>query len=358
MGLLGDSIRFALGMKPRWASDLPPHLTPTREQVARLEMLRVERGLSHQEFFVHIGGHPQTTRRAQRNLFEELKGEHPSWSERELMTLLVLSRWQTAVDQGGDLFNLTAVTNELDLRRGVENIVDVNRDVETLIEAMIQDEERRASRITSPQVVEQVTQRVTAILRDDGRKSARSSARPVSHVAQEGSGDPVTIQQFGALLATGAALNAFFGEQPLLRLVLETDQGVKDTKTLRRELLSFCLVPFERVAVSKFPEQAGDIRSVMVAAAESGLRGVLGPGGEPPTGKIAQAIEDRLEGYAMTLGASPTRSDWERLAFEASAVIKGQVMPDPKLAMILGIRFASSMKHLPTTLDQYQVVTT
>jgi len=358
MGLLGDSIRFALGMKPRWASDLPPHLTPTREQVARLEMLRVELGLSHQEFFVHIGGHPETTRRAQRNLFKELKGEHPSWSDRELMTLLVLSRWETAVDQGGDLFNLGSVTNELDLRRRVEDIVDVNRDVETLIEAMIQDEERSSRRITSPPIFEQVTQRVTAILRDDGRRSARSRARPVPHIAQEGSRDPVTIQQFGALLATGAALDAFFGEQPLLRLVLESDQRVKDTKTLRREVLSFCLLPFERVAVSRFPGQAEEIRSVMVAAAESGLRGILAPGGEPPTGMITEAIEDRLEGYAMTLGASPTRSDWERLAFEASAVIKGQVMPDPKLAMILGIRFASSMKHVPTTLDQYQVVST
>jgi len=358
MGLFGDSLRFAFGLKPRWASELPPHLLPTREQVGQLEVLRVEMGLRHEEFLVHITGHPETTRRGQRHIFKEIARQNHTRSEREHLKLLVVSRWRTALKQGGDLFGLSAVTDEEELHCRIDGIVDLHPDCESLIDAMMRDEEHGLCRISPAPMLEDAASRVTAILRDqEGHGEVRlapSGGQPPSRSERH----RVTTEELGAVLASGAAWDAFFGAEPLLRVLLENDSSMKDTKRLRLEVLALSLLPLERAATQRFRTQGEMIRSAAVAAAESGLRGMFVSGTGPPAGEMAKVIADRLDGYALTLGPVPTQADWQRMAFEASGLVGGQVIPNPKLAMILGIRFASAMKHAPGTVANYEIVST
>lgn len=54
---------FRQPLTPRWARQLPDYMRLTTAQVDRLEDIRKRVGASHDEFLIHIAGHPEMTRR-------------------------------------------------------------------------------------------------------------------------------------------------------------------------------------------------------------------------------------------------------------------------------------------------------
>lgn len=101
LGILGLFRRH-----PKWVVKLPPHLRPTPEQIERLEALRSELSISHNEFHLHIAGHRATTRRVQHHFYAVLTRQNPHLDHDQRLAALIRSRWQGALNAGRDLFGL------------------------------------------------------------------------------------------------------------------------------------------------------------------------------------------------------------------------------------------------------------
>lgn len=99
-------IRRLFRRDPKWALKLPPHLRPTPHQIERLEALRSQLAVSHDEFHLHIAGHRATTRRVQHHFYASLARESRDLDHDQRLAALVRSRWQASLNAGRDLFGL------------------------------------------------------------------------------------------------------------------------------------------------------------------------------------------------------------------------------------------------------------
>ena len=123
---------------PNWAQQLPDHLRPTRNQIDRLEATRQKIGSSHEEFFLHIVGHPATTRKLQHFLYGQLKSQYPHMTRHQLLAELVKSRWASAAGQG-DTFGLSNYT-DAERERKIQEIVKRADSVDAISDLFTQEE--------------------------------------------------------------------------------------------------------------------------------------------------------------------------------------------------------------------------
>ena len=150
---------------PEWAAQLPSHLRPAPDQIRRLEVIGEKAGVSHTDFLMHIAGHPETARRVQRHMYRQIKQQMPAASEREVLTQLLLSRLTSAFGQGSDLFDLAAIADdEAAVTARVDDIISRHSDLESLVDAMIEDEERRERPVPAAPGFEDAVRRVSEIL--------------------------------------------------------------------------------------------------------------------------------------------------------------------------------------------------
>jgi hypothetical protein len=166
MGLFGDSLRFAFGIKPTWAAQLPSHIHLRRDQIGRLEMVRAEVGVGHDEFMLHIAGHPETSRKVLHQIYRDIKAAHPEIPGSEVLKTIVVSRWESAFRDEGDLFGLSKAPNELMRRSILSQVLTMYPDHESLIEAIILYEENSPFTIPPAPGSKEALRKVTEILRD------------------------------------------------------------------------------------------------------------------------------------------------------------------------------------------------
>ena len=159
MGLLNFLRRL-----PDWAKELPPHLRPSTDQIRRLEAIRVEFGVAEAEFLLHLTCHPETTKRVQRHCYQQIKQQMPSASERDVLKQLLLSRLTAAIGHGSDLFGLAALGDEVKFLGRIDALVSWYPNLEVLIDAMVEDEERRGPVAPPAPGFEDAARRVAAIL--------------------------------------------------------------------------------------------------------------------------------------------------------------------------------------------------
>ena len=152
---------------PRWAKKLPPHLRPSPGQIARLEKIRKECGFDNEGFFLSILGHDETTRRAQRFFYKQIKFENPGLSDQEILKRLLLSRLITSWQNGFRLFGLSP-QHGLDaekLDKNLEIIVRKNNALESLTNAIIKEES--GNEIPPSPGLEDAARRVGEILKGE-----------------------------------------------------------------------------------------------------------------------------------------------------------------------------------------------
>jgi hypothetical protein len=103
--LMGSSIKTSLDKmsmevvevrnKPRWGELLPPNLRPDKKRIKELEKLRSALKMPHEALAVRIISSPITTRRIQSNSLETLRILNPEASEKELLRMVLVSRYRT-----------------------------------------------------------------------------------------------------------------------------------------------------------------------------------------------------------------------------------------------------------------------
>ncbi len=140
-----QSVADAKGQKLEWARQLPPHLRPTQSQMQRLENIRRETKVGHEAFSLVIAGHPATTRRVQYHLYEQLKREHPELTDQEALAALVMSRWQTSIGAGYDLFDLGQCKSDEEVERRIQEVVRKARTIEGLVTQLTKEESKYAT---------------------------------------------------------------------------------------------------------------------------------------------------------------------------------------------------------------------
>lgn len=142
---------------PEWANSLPSHLRPSDSQIKKLEEIRVSIGIPHQDFFAHILGHKQTTKNLQKWMYNNLKSEHPEWSEPRLLEGVLLSRITAPGNHdplhGSGLFGLDLQDENLEMRGN--EIIKKYPTIEELSEAIASEEWAKATP-PSPHLVETV----------------------------------------------------------------------------------------------------------------------------------------------------------------------------------------------------------
>ena len=129
-------------------------------------MLRVEIGAGHGQFMLHITGHPEISRKVLQNVYQGIKRAHPKMSEPEVLKRLVLSRWESAFRDQGDLFGLSTAPNDMMRRAILSQIVSVYPHHHALIDAIILYEEESPLTLPPAPGMEAALRKVTAILRD------------------------------------------------------------------------------------------------------------------------------------------------------------------------------------------------
>ena len=152
---------------PEWAKELLPHLDLSADQIRRLEAIRVEFGIEETPFVLHLTGHTETTKRLQRRFYLQIQQQMPGASERDVLKHLLLTRLYTAIEHGMDLFELSeleALDDEAMLLGRIEVLVSQYPNLEALIDAMVQEDERRGPVIPTASGFEDAARRVAAIL--------------------------------------------------------------------------------------------------------------------------------------------------------------------------------------------------
>ncbi|HYA01998.1 MAG TPA: hypothetical protein VEI04_02660 [Syntrophobacteria bacterium] len=125
----------------------------------------MEAGINHSDFLEHLAGHPATTRRVQRYFYEQIRHQMPTASEKEVLRQLIMSRLTALVEQGSDLFGLTAIGNEeAKFMARIDQIVSQHNNIESLIDVMTEDEARRELAIPPSPEYEDAARRVSEIL--------------------------------------------------------------------------------------------------------------------------------------------------------------------------------------------------
>lgn len=79
-------------IKPKWLRMIPKRLRPADQKVRKLEKIRSEYRIPHEEFATGILSSPATTKAVQHRLYEETKIKMPGASDRELLTHVLASR--------------------------------------------------------------------------------------------------------------------------------------------------------------------------------------------------------------------------------------------------------------------------
>jgi hypothetical protein len=118
--------------------------------VSRLEAVRLGRGISDEEFFLHVLTHPEMTRRILRAHYEELCEIKPNSSWRERMHLVLLNRLILSWVQGDEIFGLREEPDEQRRDEMVHAVVAKYRSPDDLISAIIDYEEAKHKPPTPP----------------------------------------------------------------------------------------------------------------------------------------------------------------------------------------------------------------
>jgi hypothetical protein len=127
-------------------------------------MLRAGVNVRHEAFMMYIAGHPETTRRVQRHIYRQIKEQMPDAAEPDVLKLLVMSRLRTAIGPEYAPFGLMDAPEELEAR--LMKIVAKHADLESLIDAIIEDEGARHPTIPPSPGFEDACFRATQILRE------------------------------------------------------------------------------------------------------------------------------------------------------------------------------------------------
>lgn len=150
-------------LMPMWVKRLPSNLCPNAAQIRQLENLRKEIDLTHEWFSLHILGHPETTRKLQRQIYMEFKQGHPDWSESQLLAGVLRSRLASSVQHGSGIFDLKdAPIEEVDSR--IQTIVQQYPTIADLTNALLAYEEAHELVIPPVPEFEGAAQRVGQIL--------------------------------------------------------------------------------------------------------------------------------------------------------------------------------------------------
>jgi hypothetical protein len=75
---------------PQWARNMPSYLNLSPDQIVRLETLRRQIDVPHEEFFLHIMSHPKMMERSIRHNYNEIKARQPNQSEQRLLSEVLL----------------------------------------------------------------------------------------------------------------------------------------------------------------------------------------------------------------------------------------------------------------------------
>ncbi len=160
MGLLD----FLRGM-PTWASRLPPRSRPSPKQISELETLRHAAGVSTTEFYLHIASHPETTRRVQKDIYNQIRQQQPDASEADVLKQVILSRLAALIGAGADLFDLSAQEAAGgDVDAEFDRLVRRYNSLDSLVAAMIKYEEDSGHRVPGAPEFADTARRVTEIL--------------------------------------------------------------------------------------------------------------------------------------------------------------------------------------------------
>ncbi|MBA3834111.1 MAG: hypothetical protein H0X34_19920 [Chthoniobacterales bacterium] len=172
---------------PTWATGLFPHIELTKDQLSRLESIRLDAGVSDESMELHIQTHPECTKMLQRKLFWEIKDSNPSAPDEMILMHLFYSRLLTAKQQGFGLLGVSAkdVTDKANPPRSLLEAIHavmIQRDMRTVddfADAVVKDEESIPSIVPTSPSLEWVADRIAAVLQE---KHPRST---VSHRVSE-----------------------------------------------------------------------------------------------------------------------------------------------------------------------------
>lgn len=163
--------RFFLQI-PRWAKNLQEPIRPNLDQIRRLEKIRKEIGVSHDEFFFHILSHPEIVKKLQWWVYDMHKQEHPEWAELELRMSIIASRLKSAMDNGMDIFVLSEV-EESQLEDKIRAIAEKYQTVDELSEAFVRE---AGPYIPTKPEFEEPVHRIKLILQENSRKIVEEAA--------------------------------------------------------------------------------------------------------------------------------------------------------------------------------------
>jgi len=153
-----------LGFLPRWARQLPEYMRPTTMQTERLENIRKSIGISHDEFFTHIEGHRETSKKMQMDLYQQYKDENPEWPEGDILAVVFLTclpaRGSHDPLHGSSLFGLDPQDESIEWRVG--EVIERYGNIEALAEAIADEAQPTASPL-APEF-EGVAMEITQIL--------------------------------------------------------------------------------------------------------------------------------------------------------------------------------------------------
>ncbi len=142
MGFLGD----LFGTSPAWARRLPVHLRPpSKAQIEELEQIRNEARKGHDEFFVYILGHPESTRKLQRHLYRYRKQQGDP-DEEALFAVLgsrVMEDWKGGIGLFGIQPNFLTPDRVNEFERRIRDVVRRYPSIEALTDAIVLEEESR-----------------------------------------------------------------------------------------------------------------------------------------------------------------------------------------------------------------------
>lgn len=168
----------------------------------------------------------------------------------------------------------------------------------------------------------------------------------------------VTRTQLASILAAQAAKLAFIGDDSLNSRIRSIDPELQDTITLRIEMLTFSLLPFDIISSTEFSSAQPRIRSEMAHSVCEIIRSMM----ESPDSveldwdEVQRRVHDRLLSYAEVIGPSWRNDSMRRLTRTAYCNITGFDEVDPAVAQLLSVHFTLAMKHMPDVMKAYELV--
>jgi len=153
-----------LRKSPKWATQLPPHIELTKPEIDGLELIRKEFGIDNEEFQLYIMGHPQITRRTLLHQYRHYKS--PGLTEKDVLQVILAQRFFSHFEIGNDLLGLRSVAeDESKYVARLEEIMMQHTNIESLIDAILEYEERQEPTPPAQAGYEKVATRVNEILK-------------------------------------------------------------------------------------------------------------------------------------------------------------------------------------------------